>query len=32
MQKIAKHESEEKDLRSQIKEELAQKLAQYKGE
>lgn len=32
MQKVAHHESEEKDLRSQIKEELAQKLAQYKGE
>lgn len=32
MQKIAKHESEEKDLRTQIKEELAQRLAEYKGE
>lgn len=32
MQKVAHHESEEKDLRSQIKEELAQRLAQYKGE
>lgn len=32
LQKISKGESQEKDLKSQIKEELAQRLAQYKGE
>lgn len=32
LQKMSAGESQEKDLKSQIKEELAQRLAQYKGE